>query len=792
MKKVFLEKGVKNCLIVIPEDASVVEKTAAEELCEYIEKSLDVKLDTVSESKASGKCIFVGQTEYAKRANVLGKSKENWIVKMVDGNLVLTGGKEKMDRGIIYATYHFLEDIVGVRWWSPFEEDVLSLSELSLDDALYMEGTPAIYHRKPFMHSGVGVEGVAHMARTRTNVISPLDDNIENGVYDPEVRKYGDFQHAGRPHHAHTATKYFPKEEYYDKHPEWWAWNKVEGKHIEDGGLCLCNQELRNAFLEKLMGYIEEDIKLAEETGAEIPCYYSLSQDDLYDDSFCQCDECSKLVEKSGFSGYLINFVNWIAREVAKKYPFIKIEYLAYLSFIEPPKDGTLPEPNVITRLAHLRSDLYHGITEKANQLYLRYLREWSEIAKKSGSGLYIWEYMYNMKPNYPAPLFLRLKDTIKTFYDYGVSGVFVETQASMENMWPINNFVMTHLLENPELDEGELIDDVLMRYYGEAGKYVKEYVGFLHKASRKYMLRTTCTRESSPFNYIDVETAVRGSELLEKAIEVCDGKAPYAARLNWLRKPMDATILYKFFDLKRMAEESGEKFEFDRAALKERIIAALREQAELPHNQGRNGGFIADCRYYEEMELAEERKFDIPDELKCEKPEDIYQFHMTDMLDVIKESFRKAYGAEFVDDEKAACGRSLKFNPDNAIPILGMHTMRPTSKYVERKRCLPIFIKKNDEIVSSLNMYSEDFAYGDYKLYKVGTVSGVLEQNDVRLAIMEEWEFNISISGIAVNFPMNECDVYLSMRSTGDVYGGKPGEENAFYVDRVVVVRKK
>ena len=79
MKKVFLEKGVKNCLIVIPDDASVVEKTAAEELSEYIEKSLAVKLPIVSESAASGKCIFVGQTETAKKAGVLGKSKENWI-----------------------------------------------------------------------------------------------------------------------------------------------------------------------------------------------------------------------------------------------------------------------------------------------------------------------------------------------------------------------------------------------------------------------------------------------------------------------------------------------------------------------------------------------------------------------------------------------------------------------------------------------------------------------------------------------------------------------------------------
>ena len=132
---------------------------------------------------------------------------------------------------------------------------------------------------------------------------------------------------------------------------------------MKTGGLCLCNKELRQAFIDKLMGFIEEDVKLAEETGAEVPCFYSLSQDDVYDDAFCQCEECSKIIEKSGFSGYLIQFVNKIAREVAKKYPNIKIEHLAYLSFIEPPKDDTLPDKNIITRLAHLRSDLFHSIT---------------------------------------------------------------------------------------------------------------------------------------------------------------------------------------------------------------------------------------------------------------------------------------------------------------------------------------------------------------------------------------------------------------------------------------------
>lgn len=229
---IFLAKGVNDCKIVIPRNAHAVEKTAAAELQNYIEKALSVKLSVVTEDKAEGKFIYVGHTEYAKANNVLGKSKENWIIKMVGENLVLTGGVDRGDRGIIYSVYHFLEDIVGVRWWTPYEEDVLALSALELDDSFCKEGTPHFRLRKPIMNRPLGVdEGVAtfsHIVRTRTNMVSEFDDDVPDGAYNPEIRKYGDVAHYGRPHHCHVIGKLFPKDETFREHPEWFAWNKAE------------------------------------------------------------------------------------------------------------------------------------------------------------------------------------------------------------------------------------------------------------------------------------------------------------------------------------------------------------------------------------------------------------------------------------------------------------------------------------------------------------------------------------------------------------------------------------
>ena len=344
MKKILAKRCESEYSIVIPDNAHAVEKTAAGELAEYIEKALSVKLPVLTEEKVSGKCIFVGQTKFAKVNGIVGKSKENWIIKMVGDNLILTGGVERGDRGIIYAAYHFLEDIVGVRWWNPWEEDVPELSELSLPEDFCKAGTPFFEFRKPLMDSQSGVSAFKYLARVRTNVVSALDDDIPDGRFDEEVRKYGEMLSVGRPHQCHVMGKLFPADEYFDEHPDWWAWNKVLGKHLREGHRCLTNKSFFDALVNKYTEIIEDDIRLSEETGVELPCYYSLSLDDLLEYCVCQCDECQKIIEKSGYSGYVMQFVNKIARELGKKYPFARFAMSAYLETIDPPKDDTLPE----------------------------------------------------------------------------------------------------------------------------------------------------------------------------------------------------------------------------------------------------------------------------------------------------------------------------------------------------------------------------------------------------------------------------------------------------------------
>ncbi len=800
MKNIFLEKGKNDCLIVIPDDAHIVEKTASEELVNYIEKSLSVKLPVVSEKDANGKCIYVGHTGFAKKNGIIGKSKENWIIKMADGNLVLTGGVESGDRGILYSVYHFLEEYAAVRWWSQFEEDVIELSAISLPDDLYKEGTPAFPYRKPLTSTFAGDDGVdkyAYLPRTRVNVLSPLDDGVKDGAYNPEVRRYGKVITMGRPHHCHVMGKYFPADEYFDEHPDWWAWNEKLGMHNRHAHYCFSNEGFFNALVERLLGYIKEDVELAEKTGVELPYYYSLSLDDIDAEYFfCQCPECKKIMEESGPSGYVIRFVNRVAREVKKIYPWAKFETLAYVVFAFPPKDDTVPDENVVIRLAYDRADMTHGFVYPSNKPYLEKLKTWSKLCSVNGAELQIWQYMFNIQVNFPLPLVYGLKSFIQTYREYGVKGVFIETEKVSADCHDLNTYVLYHLLEDPDCDVEALVEDFAHRYYGPAGKYVKEYLDILRDAQERNVIHAFCMCDDTMLNYIDARVAIDGTKALDKAFEAVGDKEPYRARLNWLRKPFDGIVLSRYYDFVHQAESYGEVFAPDRKVIKERIVATIEEYDKFlrtlcPFAILQNTPTQDEIEYYKNLP-DEEEVLDIPECFRDIDPADIYQFRMVDNMKVVDKRLRPVYGFYPVEDKDTTVKSVLKISYDNCRGKQREFIMAPTSKDAEKKNAVSFNLWQDDHPVCGLELYREDFIQGGYNIYKVGSLENLKDYPDSSLIVYDYAFLSVRINGIAVTMPMDACEVYISIKPSGEMYGGKAGEENALFVDRMIVVRKK
>ncbi|MBQ9797737.1 MAG: DUF4838 domain-containing protein [Clostridia bacterium] len=785
MKITLIRSNATDYSIVIPVNFSPVEQTAAEELQHYLKKAFGIGLDLKTERESVDKAFYLGHTEYAKKAGIIGKSKENWIIKMHNGNPVLTGGVEKNDRGIIYSVYHFLEDVVGVRWWNYWEEDIPSLTDLVLESTFCKEGTPFFYYRKNLHNSHF--EDFYHEARIRGNVVGE-DDGLPGGVFHPSLKKLGGAMPMGRPSHVHTLDLYYPAEEYFDQHPDWFAWSDALGKRVSYGHYCLANSEFLEAILKKLMAYIEEDERLAEEENVEKPVFYSISFPDCFEE-LCQCDACKKIIKKSGPSGYALQFVNQIARRVAKKYPHVKIETLAYSIYLEKPLDDTLPEKNVIIRLAQVFVDIIHSIHDRGNAWYLQLLKDWSEICKKAGCDLYIWEYMYNLFFTFPTCVPNRLSDTYRAFYEYDVKGVFVENENIDANMWELTHYLLAHLAEDPLADCEALMEDFMIRYYGPAAPFVKEYYQELVRAATENNYSVYCVIESVHFNYLDARCVKRGMELLNQAIEATKDNSVIQDRILYLRAILGMTLLIKYFDLQKNAALFGETFEFDREAIRTQVLYGLERAMEDPK-------YAYTRRLHNEAEYVRALSFDkeeappLPNELADVNPENVYQFFFKNTCRHINDHHN--YGVTIVEDPSSSTGKVERICFDEAKSrhlIMGVFL---TSKYTEHKRSISIDIEQDAKRVSGIELYKEDVFADEYHLYKVGEVSGIRESGDTRVDIFGNNNFDwVSLTGISVAFPMDACDVYLSMKFTGAMYGGKKEDAQAVYIDRVIIVRK-
>ena len=138
---IMIAKDKKSCLpIAIPANASKVEKTAAEELCAYLKKATGPAFTVVTEDSVSDNAIYVGHTKYAAACAPVCTGEEQWYIKAHDKNLVISGGRTPIERGLIYGAFHFLEDVLGIRLWNEWEEYIPSVNEFSVDDSFALSG----------------------------------------------------------------------------------------------------------------------------------------------------------------------------------------------------------------------------------------------------------------------------------------------------------------------------------------------------------------------------------------------------------------------------------------------------------------------------------------------------------------------------------------------------------------------------------------------------------------------------------------------------------------------------
>ena len=495
-KSTLIYNGKSDYSIVLCNNASTSEQTAAKELQDYLEQIGGVVLPIINRDQLEEgqKHIFIGYnkkygTEYdVERPD---KNDEGFTYRNVGDNIWIYGGSQ---RGTMYGVYSFLENELGVRWYTKDYTHIKPIKKWQFKE-LYCSETPFIQYRfDQYYNIEPHKDWLAH--------------NKCNSVWSAQDNEYGGLVAYWN---AHTFEQFIPSGEYFQKHPEYFSLR--DGKRTPYTQLCLSNPEVLQICIEKMKQAI-----------AANPLYwvYSMSQSD---NQFpCQCEKCRAIEEQyGGHSGLMVWFVNQVADAIKPIYPDKYIGTFAYQYTRQAPK-GITPRDNVVIRLCSIECCFAHPLEEcEHNRPFISDMEDWSKIAPH----LFIWDYVVNYN-HYVAPFpnFGVLAENIKTFKKYNAIGI--QEEAQYESLGgefaDMKSWVLSKLLWNPNLDTNDLVAQFITDYYGPAATYIQQYFDLCQSLVKDDTVMGIYIGENHPI--FSDEFVVEAKNLLTQAREAvaeCD-----------------------------------------------------------------------------------------------------------------------------------------------------------------------------------------------------------------------------------------------------------------------------
>ena len=499
--------------------------------------SLTVVTDTENISVPS---IHIGTTRLSVQ---LGLSPDilppdTWVVRKVGKSLVISGGDNNSDIhpvgknlvpfGTLFATYEFLERVVGVRWYWPGEDGRLVPKHTDITvGSVSWQGSPSYETRFAFYAVPQGVS------------------SEDAWVWWRRMRWGGK---EGNPIGMHSFGGW--NEKYGKQHPEWFALqrngerlNTVDPEGRKNGHLCYSNPDVINAVVKEAREVFDKNKDLK---------YFTVMPGDSNEIYYCQCKDCQALLRPQEPPGkthsYAIwTFVNKVAEEVRKTHPDRFITCCAYAGYRIPPEDVYF-QPNVAVTFC-VPDELRNPWKQDFKQKYVSEIKKWNSKVQN----LYVWDYwLYRWVAGlYGAPaIFPHILPEIYLLERNRVKGHVIElcnkdSSGVLQSSWQdwmmdqINVYVGFKLMWDSNLD----VDTILKEYYqffGPAESLIKKFYetmeqAFLNPETKGKELKwdwNTCWHQTYPPELVN-----QVMNYLREAEKITRGNEPYHTRVEKVLK---------------------------------------------------------------------------------------------------------------------------------------------------------------------------------------------------------------------------------------------------------------
>ena len=481
--------------INVPDDATVSEQYAAEEFQKWF-------------NQATGSSVSLGAADTSNGQITIGTSldigDEDIQITVERNQIQIKGGRP---RGILYAVYQFLEELVGIRFLTAAHTYIPDASTLQIPCGRYTYSPPFSFRWSYYRENS---EAPEFAAKRKVNTVTDAE-NLGGKTQQQLIN--------------HTFHALVPYGTYGESHPEYYA--LVDGKrdtNTHGGGpqLCVTNPEVIEVATESAIQQLSERPEATN---------ISVSQADTA--AYCRCEACEALNEaEDSPMGSQLTFVNAVAERVEKAHPHVKVGTLAYWYTRKPPKT-VKPRHNVQIQLCSIECCTLHAIDNpdcEQNRAFCQDTNEWGKIC----DDIWIWNYNTNFRAyDLPFPNLRSITPNVRYFLHNNAKGVFMQANGNglTGEFSDLRNYLISHLIWNPHLDADALLNEFVNLHYETAAPPILAYITFLHDNVEARSLHPRCFPTQEDVG-LDAESAQTIFDYFQQALALAE-KTEIRARVE-------------------------------------------------------------------------------------------------------------------------------------------------------------------------------------------------------------------------------------------------------------------